>query len=735
MKRHKHRLIHKVICCGAAIGLVVMPGLDLYAANTVLDLPEPGRMVTLSDHCIPTSIRGVKLYKDNPLKFDFIINADDRNTDEFAFELEIDRLIKYFLTAITVPHEDLWVNLSPFENDRIIPSAFGYTEMGRDLLAQDYLLKQMTASLMYPEKELGEEFWSKIYDRAYQKFGTTKGLMDTFNKVWVIPDYAEVYVENDVALLVDCRLKVLTEQEYHQTQGDKPSHVKSLDPLNDPAPPPDNKRVLTTEVLRDFLIPEIEREVNANENFAKLRQIYHSLILATWMKRNLRNNILSKVYMGRNKIGGVEVTDKEIKNKIYDQYVTAFQKGVYDYVKEDYDPVSQTLIPRRYFSGGAGFENIDEALVVTNDPARKRVAADKLQNVLVARSDLAVADSDNAMVMTRRNFIKSVAMGALGTGISSPALAAALEKVAAMDAADDRRAVRDNYTKLFDSVQLDDIVPSVYPDETQAIREFKRRFARQSFNQKPDTVTPEAIQPNAKLKVAAAYFGISRSQDIEAPGFFGCIGSVWFHPATQTIAVGHHYENTPNPESDVDEIMQAFIERGIPLNELEVTLVGGADTNTGHLAYRLFQYLQNSSVRVNEEGFHLFDEGKNKTYYVRQGTGSIEQVIAPDAAQQQAVESRTRAAHEDHAMLVEREKNRTEPTPVGGIDFNPDQINFFSNETLIEVETPDIDPRLFQTPNFQGFTPVIIEIVPVHNLPVFLGLVNPPPSKAISANF
>ena len=41
---------------------------------------------------------------------------------------------------------------------------FGQTEMGRDLLAQDYMLKQLTASLMYPEKELGQEFWNRVYE-------------------------------------------------------------------------------------------------------------------------------------------------------------------------------------------------------------------------------------------------------------------------------------------------------------------------------------------------------------------------------------------------------------------------------------------------------------------------------------------------------------------------------------------------------------------------------------------
>jgi hypothetical protein len=72
------------------------------------------------------------------------------------------------------------VNLSPYESDRIIPEGFGFTEMGRDLLAQDYMLKQLVASLIYPEQDLGQEFWQRVYDRAAKEYGTTNIPINTF---------------------------------------------------------------------------------------------------------------------------------------------------------------------------------------------------------------------------------------------------------------------------------------------------------------------------------------------------------------------------------------------------------------------------------------------------------------------------------------------------------------------------------------------------------------------------
>jgi len=67
------------------------------------------------------------------------------------------------------------------------------TEMGRDLLGQDYILKQITASLMHPDSEIGKKFWAEVYKRAWEKYGTSDVPVDTFNKVWIVPDKAVVY--------------------------------------------------------------------------------------------------------------------------------------------------------------------------------------------------------------------------------------------------------------------------------------------------------------------------------------------------------------------------------------------------------------------------------------------------------------------------------------------------------------------------------------------------------------
>ena len=113
-------------------------------------------------------------------------------------------LLKYFLASLTTPEKEFWVNLSPYEKDRIIPKGLGQTELGRDMLAQDYLLKQLTASLMYPEKELGKEFWNHVYSKAQEVYQTTEIPVSTFNKVWIVPDKAVVYEHENQIFIGKC---------------------------------------------------------------------------------------------------------------------------------------------------------------------------------------------------------------------------------------------------------------------------------------------------------------------------------------------------------------------------------------------------------------------------------------------------------------------------------------------------------------------------------------------------
>ena len=249
---------------------------DVGARHAVPLLPAPGSMVHLSPAFNPPILKGLKVHPNNPFRFDFILDKGDEDlsasdlssrqsgTRDKALKSEAQRLIKYFLASLTVPEKDLWVNLSPYEKDRIVPESFGQTEMGRDLLAQDYLLKQITASLIYPEDEFGKTFWKRVYEEANKRFGTTNIPVNTFNKVWIVPEKAVVYenAKAGTAYVVESRLKVMLEEDYlalensdrHYFSTQKTAAGKTVPVTNFP-----NTNALGSQIVREIVIPALTK--------------------------------------------------------------------------------------------------------------------------------------------------------------------------------------------------------------------------------------------------------------------------------------------------------------------------------------------------------------------------------------------------------------------------------------------------------------------------------------------
>ncbi|MBI5025043.1 MAG: glucose-6-phosphate isomerase [Candidatus Omnitrophica bacterium] len=449
-----HKILSAFIAFTFIFSLVLPPGYAQLIPQTLLNLPAPGTMVSVSPAFTPALINGITIHPENPLEFDFIVGTGDQKLQGKAFEEESTRLIKYFLAALTVPEDQMWVNLSPYEKDRIVPQGFGTTEMGRDLLAQDYILKQLTASLMYPEKELGSAFWKKIYQKAHEQYGTTEIPMNTFNKVWIVPEKAVVYEHGNSAFVVKSHLRVMLEEDYLAKQANQAEDllrrsndktIGSRSPDIRPAVGSSGKvmleedymavshqssdvshqkenenlttddRRLTTQVIREVIIPAIEQEVNEGQGFANLRQIYNSVILAAWFKQNFRQTLLGQVYVDKTRTKGVDVEDKEINQKIYAQYLEAFKKGVYNYIKEDYDPATREVIPRKYFSGGTNLKvkvetykkeqplTVEQQKIVASSPVIQQADQRNVAiNLLELSSRTSVADAQKAIEQAKQ---------------------------------------------------------------------------------------------------------------------------------------------------------------------------------------------------------------------------------------------------------------------------------------------------------------------------------------------
>ena len=91
---------------------------------------------------------------------------------------------------------------------------------------------------------------------------------------------------SDTAFVVDSHLKHVSklEEDYLALTKHTPPTLKQP------------KRILiTSNIVKQIILPKLENEVNQGKNFANLRQIFYSLILAKWYKQALRQALLNQV--------------------------------------------------------------------------------------------------------------------------------------------------------------------------------------------------------------------------------------------------------------------------------------------------------------------------------------------------------------------------------------------------------------------------------------------------------
>ncbi|MDP8213043.1 MAG: hypothetical protein P9X22_07140, partial [Candidatus Zapsychrus exili] len=404
IKNKKVKLFYKAIVSILIIAFAssqfVFPS-NSYAQNislslTATSLAQPSEMLIQ-----PAMLKGIIVNPQKPFEFDFLLDKGDSSFQGDDLKAEADKLIRYFLASLTMPESDLWVNLNPKQPNRIVSDEFGSTQMGKDLLLQDYILKQITSSLMHPETEAGKKFWDKIYAQAKEQYGTTDIPTDALSRVWIVPEKAVVYENGDRAFVVEAKLKVLLEEEYLEdviaSSAKQSAAISEEDEIASSSSTPRND---ATNIIKSVIIPELEREVNEGAHFAPLRQIYNSLILATWYKKKLKSSILNKNYSNRKKIEGlsdpviarsasdVAISSDEIASqntlammtpdKIYEKYLQAFKEGAFNQIKEEYDPKAQEIVPRKYFSGGL---TLNVPLEITNDYAMISIKPDSLLNI------------------------------------------------------------------------------------------------------------------------------------------------------------------------------------------------------------------------------------------------------------------------------------------------------------------------------------------------------------------
>ncbi len=355
-------------------------------------MPAPQQLIAPTPAYDLPLLKGMIFSSASPFDFTFLLKRGDRPRNEVALRLEVDKLSRYFLAALTLPEDDLWVNLSPYEKDRISSDALARTDLGKDMLGEDYVLKQFAASLTYPGTKAGERYWGEMIRNNGKA-------VSAFQKVWIVPGKITLVEADDRVAIQSATLKVMCEEDYVAQRAAIASVGSTPNATSQGA---SGARDAAIASFKNHLLPLIEKEVNQGKHFARLRQIYHAIILATWFKKKLKDTVLGEVYFDQSKLIGVRGRDPQVREKIYSEYVKAFNRGVYNYVKTERvgangrSPV-QKASRRRYFSGGevvtmAAVREATTSIALSHGQVNRAFAADRVD--MRARMGVLAFDRD-----------------------------------------------------------------------------------------------------------------------------------------------------------------------------------------------------------------------------------------------------------------------------------------------------------------------------------------------------
>lgn len=225
-------------------------------------------------------IEAISFSKQNPYEINFYINKG-KNIN--SLNQDIPRFINYFLESLKA--NDIWVNLSPLEKDRIIPDNLVNTDIGKCLLIEDYFLKQLVSYFTNPNNKIGILFWQRVCQECYPRATT----INTFYKLWISPDNPQIYEysknEQVTAYIKKARLKVMMEEDYLPYQQAEFIRTKNQNIKTPKLKNPIEKKA--KEVFKRDVLPLIEKEINDGVTFAYIRQLYYILILANYFKQRV----------------------------------------------------------------------------------------------------------------------------------------------------------------------------------------------------------------------------------------------------------------------------------------------------------------------------------------------------------------------------------------------------------------------------------------------------------------
>jgi RHS repeat-associated protein len=319
-----------------------------------------------------------------------------------------------FLTGLTIPDSKFWVNLNPWEEDRIIDRDLSSTDVGRIMLEADLQMKKDFSNYEDPCKsKLGADYW-KLLDKKSEELVANcmikypDEIQDARNitfypvsRHWIVPDKVNVYGNGNEVYLANATMKIysepVSEHSYFDIANqDRGSLSKGCrEDLNLSAKVYGN---YVKEIEDKLILPHVVEDINGGDKYSELRQVYFSLALAQWYKQQkmTTKGVFYKLVNSAN-LTGLNARTSWSAKEIWNRYLTSFTEKEFHcwqnsttnstYQGDDLTTVTKTRILSKYYSvGGVDFEHIADNMTTIGDltPRMKEITSEAIQRLFAA---------------------------------------------------------------------------------------------------------------------------------------------------------------------------------------------------------------------------------------------------------------------------------------------------------------------------------------------------------------
>lgn len=318
------------------------------------------------------------------VNFDLILKsqkADEMNTGTEPIKSTLIGTTA-FLTGLSIPNDRFWVNLAPWEPDRIIDDELKGSEVGRIMLEADLQMKKDFSNYGNPcSSQIGKNFWmfldgkrEILVQQCMRKFpGEIEDKDNIYfrpvTRHWIIPDKVYAYTNGNEIYIINATLTISSEPVTdHATFAVNNQDVKTLsrgclEELNGSAREFSH---YAKELQDSMILPYVIADINHADKYEDLRNVYVALALAQWYKSRISPEMdIFREGLSSSESDVLNVLGPWDHRKIWEDYVYSFENGEYRCWENTTTKTTDGILFECQFrsEGGVEFYDINDKLV------------------------------------------------------------------------------------------------------------------------------------------------------------------------------------------------------------------------------------------------------------------------------------------------------------------------------------------------------------------------------------